>query len=143
MGSDLDDARRLIAAETLTIAVVRDDQRWTSQQRGLAGLLAWQADPAVDLSGASAADLVVGKAAALLYAEAGVKAVWAGLLSETAVPVLVAHGIEFDAAQRTEFIRNRAGDGMCPMEQAAQEIDDPRLAPQLLRQRITQLRAAG
>lgn len=142
MNADLARARQLLGAEQLTLAVVRGDELWTSTARGLATLLAWQADPDVDLAGASAADLVVGKAAALLYVAAGVETVWAQLMSQTAVDVFTAHGIAFDAEQHTAVIRNRAGDGCCPMELAVQRIDDPVLAPRVLRERIASLKAA-
>ena len=97
----------------------------TSDARGILPPLQWlREDPAL-LRGAEAADRIVGKAAALLFAHGGVKFLWAECISESAIAFLDRAGISYAYAERVERIMNREGAGMCPMEQKALGIDDP------------------
>ena len=52
----------------------------------------------LDLSGYSAADRIVGRAAALLFV-AGIREVYADVISDNAVAVLEAHGIPYDYSE--------------------------------------------
>lgn len=56
----------------------------------------------------------------------GVKEVYARVMSEPALALLQAHGINADYGQLVHHIINRAGDGWCPMEQLSRDIDDPK-----------------
>lgn len=96
----------------------------TGDGRGVAPLIAL-IDSGADLSGMSAADIVVGKAAALLLAYAGVKEVYGKVMSDPAAEALAKLGIPASWGERTPYIINRRGDGMCPMEIAVSGTDDP------------------
>lgn len=95
----------------------------TGDGRGVAPLIAL-IDSGADLSGMSAADVVVGKAAALLLAYAGVKEVYGKVMSDPA-EALAKLCIPASWGERTPYIINRRGDGMCPMEIAVSGTDDP------------------
>ena len=64
-----------------------------------------------DLKGFSAADKVVGKGAAFLYVMAGVKEVYASVMSEKAAALLSEYGIDGFCGQKVDRIRNRQGTG--------------------------------
>ena len=68
------------------------------------------------LRGATVADKVIGKTAASLLTVAGVKEVYANTISEIAIPVLEQNNIKYEYKNRTEYIINNEGTGMCPME---------------------------
>lgn len=72
------------------------------------------------LHGASAADKVVGKAAAALLALGGVKAVFADVISEPAWILLEAANVEVTFGKRVPHIINRSGTGWCPLETRCQ-----------------------
>ena len=72
-----------------------------------------------------AADRVVGKAAAFLYVLMGVRAVYAEIVSAPAAAVLRRDGMDLSYGTRVDAIRNRTGDGFCPMESAVWSIDSP------------------
>ncbi|MBQ8687507.1 MAG: DUF1893 domain-containing protein, partial [Ruminococcus sp.] len=76
-----------------------------------------------DLHGFSAADKIVGKAAAMLFALAGIAELHAQVLSRFGAELLRIHGIAFTYDTLTEYIINRKGDGICPMEQTVADID--------------------
>lgn len=135
MTADLDNARALLASSGCTCVLCNGEQIYTSTQRGVAPLLAWL-EEGVDLQGFSAADKVVGKAAALLYCLLGVKAVYAPVMSKAALEVLTAHNITALCDQQPDGIVNRRKDGPCPMEAATKDISDPQLAPQAIREAL-------
>jgi len=78
-----------------------------------------------ELTGASMADKVVGKAVALLVRYAGIVAVYAGMMSESAKKALHGTGIDYSYAKLVPKILNRAGDDLCPMEKLSLAYDDP------------------
>ena len=78
-----------------------------------------------ELTGYSAADIIVGKAAALLFVKCGIVAVYAKTLSKSGKQVLETHGIPYEYETLVERILNRAGTDSCPMEKAVADINDP------------------
>ena len=74
--------------------------------------------------GLEVADKIVGKAAAMLFALSGVKKVYAHVLSEAGEKILKENNIEYEYGQLVNYIINRKGDGMCPMEMTVKDIDD-------------------
>lgn len=91
----------------------------------------------VDLSGYSVADLVVGKAAAMLFIKSGIKEVFAKTLSESGKKILENNGIYYEYETLTEKIINRAGTDVCPMEKAVKGTDDIEKAYLILKNKIT------
>ncbi len=122
--ADLDKAKTLLACGTYTCVLVRGDLVLTTTERGVKPLLMWL-ERKEELRGGMAADRVVGKAAAFLYALLGVDAVYAPVMSEPAVSLLVSYGIEPLHEITVPAIRNRAGTGLCPMEQAVYHAETP------------------
>ncbi len=110
-----------------TCAICKGGKIYTSDERGVKPLLFWLGT-GEDLHGASAADKVVGKAAAFLYILLGAREVYAGVISEPALSVLKAQGIDVEANIVVPAIRNRSGDGYCPMETAVWDIGDAETA---------------
>ncbi len=106
-----------------------------SRERGVKPLLCWIRE-GKDLRGALAADKVVGKAAALLYAYMGASAVYAGVAGEAAAAVLARHSVFAEIGRTVPRIRNRAGTGFCPMETAVWDVEDPAEAFALLQQKV-------
>ena len=135
---DLEFARSLLAKENYTCVICRDEDVITDRRRGIKPLMELL-EGGKDLHGYSAADKVVGKAAAFLYCLLGIKALHAGVLSEPAREVLLSAGIETNWDTLVPAIRNRAGDGFCPMETAVWNLTDPALAPDAIRETLKKL----
>lgn len=131
--------RARLEGEGLTCILQKGDTVLTSTQRGIRPLLEWIGSGA-DTAGASAADKIVGRAAALLYAYMGVKELYAEVLSEGGLAVLRAFSIRAEYGVLTQRIINRAGTGICPMEQAVLSVTDPAEALTALRARAQELR---
>ena len=138
MNIDLTQAREVLAAEGCTCVLCKGDVFYKSTRRGVAPLMGWL-EESIDAKGFSAADKVVGKATAFLYCLLGVAAVHANVISEAAVAVLQQQNIPVSWDHKVSAIKNRAGDGLCPMEMATREITDPTDAPAAIRAALARL----
>ena len=92
------------------------------------------------LQGAYVADKVVGKAAAMLMTLGGVSGCYALTVSRAALDWFSVYNIPVEYEVCAEYIVNRAGDGMCPMEQTVKDLNDPSEALTALKQKIAELR---
>lgn len=135
---DLDRAKSLLEGSDLTCVLCRGQQTYTSTLRGVAPMLAFLTD-GTDLRGFSAADKVVGKAAAMLFALAGVQAVYAPVMSLAALDTLERFHITAHCGQVVPGIINRTQTGPCPMERAVQNLDTPHEALDAIRQTLAVL----
>lgn len=70
----------------------------------------------LSLQGAIVADKVIGKVAASILTLAGVKEIYADVISEYAIPVLEENGIKYEYKNKADYIINNDKTGMCPME---------------------------
>ena len=136
--TDVERAKVLLAQGDCTVVLCRDDVIYTDTRRGVAPLLALL-DRGEDVSGFAAADKVVGKAAAFLYLRLGVAAVHAAVISTPAHDLLTAHGVAVTYDTRVPAIRNRAGDGFCPMETVTLPLTDSVEAEAAIRKRLAEL----
>ena len=141
MSVDLERAKEILRSADYTCVLCREDVILTTQEWGVLPLLRWLGTGA-DTSGCYAADKVVGKATALLYCLLGVRCVHGNVMSTAAVKVLRQHGIEAHWDTLTEFIRNRAGTDLCPIESATAQIDDPEEALQAILSKLASLESA-
>lgn len=85
-----------------------------------------------DFSGFSAADKIIGKAAALLFLKMGICEVYGEVMSIAAQHVFEKSGVHYKFQTLAEKIINRAGTGRCPMEEAVAITDDPDIAYQII-----------
>lgn len=136
MRNDTIQARELLISGQHTCVLCKHSKVLTDNRRGVKPLLDLLEQ---DLTGFSAADKVVGKAAALLYRLIGIAELYAGVISEPAIRVLEAGGISVFYDIKVPAIRNRTNTGFCPMETAVWETEDPALAPTILRSTLEQL----
>ncbi len=121
----------LKAKETLkegyTCVFVSDTKTLTSTERGVKPLIDFL-NTKTDFSQFCAADKVVGKGAAFLYVILKIKRLHAVVISSPALDILEKNGIEISYDTLCENIKNRRGDGLCPMEEATLNITEPKQA---------------
>ncbi|MCH5165428.1 MAG: DUF1893 domain-containing protein [Clostridiales bacterium] len=125
-----------------TICLCRDGNCLFSEKRGISPMMTFIAD-GIDLAGYSVADIVVGKAAAMLFVKCGIKQVFAKTLSQSGKRVLEKYGIHYEYETLTDKIINRAGTDMCPMEKAVFEVDDPETAYSVLKEKLRLMSASS
>ncbi len=136
--TDLEIAMDHLKKHGYTCVLVKGDVIYTSTERGIRPLMQWLEQEA-DCHGFSAADKVVGKATAFLYARMGVCHIYAGIMSTGAAEVLDRFGIPYSFEKRVDAILNRTKDGFCPMESAVRQVDDPELAFEILSEKYSQM----
>lgn len=138
MNENLDKARRILESGDCTCVLCKDSTVLADDRRGIRPLLTFYRSDH-DLHGFSAADKVVGKAAAFMYLLLGVEAVYAAVISTPARRVLESAGIAVSYDSEVRAIRDRTGTGFCPMETAVWEIDDPRAALSAIEKALAKL----
>jgi len=84
-------------------------------------------------------DKVVGKAAAMVMTYAGVKMCYAITISKHALKWFEDYGVIVKYDNLVEYIVNRRGDGMCPMECATKELEDDRDIVYVLQSKLKEL----
>ena len=78
-------------------------------------------------------------AAALLAVLGEVQAVFGRVMSEGAVSIFEKHQIPYQFETLVPYIENRTKDGMCPMEETVQLVEDPEEAFEALEKTIARL----
>lgn len=94
-------------------------------QRGVSDLWRLLHEEPELLRGAFIADKVVGKGAAALMAAGGVRGLFARTVSRPALELLEEAGIPAAYENAVPHIINRAGDGICPVEQLCADARTP------------------
>lgn len=121
-----------------TVCLVKGNHLFTSQKHGITPLVEF-IDSGIDFTSFSAADRIVGKAAAFLYASMGVKEVYAEVLSKEAILVFEKYNILFEYKVLTDNIINRKGNGLCPMEETVFSINSKEEALYALKNKLKEL----
>ena len=85
------------------------------------------------LSGSTVIDKIVGKAAALIISYFQAREVYTHLISRAATKVLDENGIAFYFEKLTDQIKSKNGLSICPFELAVEEIDEPKVGYETLR----------
>lgn len=137
--SDIERAKAALRGHS--VAVCRAGEVMTRDGRGIAPLLAIASEENA-LRGASVADLIVGKAAALLMVRAGVSEVYAEVMSEAGERTLSEHDIPHSCGLLVPYIIDRTGKDVCPMERAVADVSDPAEAYAVLSARLEELKRA-
>ncbi len=94
------------------------------------------------LRDADVVDKVVGKAAAMVMTHGGVRTCHAVTISRPALEWLKRHRVQTEYDSCAEYIVNRAGDGMCPMEQTVRELEDDKDIIEILKEKLAELQKA-
>lgn len=139
---DLELARGVFESNGYAFVLVKDARVVASGMReGIGELLDAVRAQGQGLRGAALADKIVGKAVAMVAADAGIAEVYTPLGSEAGRKVLEEYGIRFEADRLVPLILNKRNDGPCPMERLTQPLAEPAEAVEALREFVAQRRA--
>ncbi|WP_270469903.1 DUF1893 domain-containing protein [Catenibacterium mitsuokai] len=106
---------------------------YDSHLRGVAPILNPMKKDIYYFKDAIIVDKVIGKAAAMLLTLSKVRYVYAYVISESAIEIFNQYHISYDYTKRVPYIINRSKDGMCPMEQAVNNITNLNMAFEILK----------
>ena len=136
--ANLEKAKMLLNINDHTCVFCDGQTILTDKRRGVRPLLDIL-ESEKDVSDFSAADKVVGKAAAFLYCLLGLKYLYARVISQPALDVLASAQIYVEYNQLVPAIQNRTNDGFCPMEQAVWNVSDPPTALEAIYDTLSKL----
>lgn len=134
--SDLEIAIQSLSGHSIVLC--RQGEIILSDKRGIAPMMDWISQ-GKDLRGFSAADRIVGKAAAMLFVKAGIREVYAETLSEEGKRYLSRQNIPVSFKILTDKIINRSGNGLCPMESTVMDTQNYEVGYRLLKEKQRQL----
>ncbi|MBE6345881.1 MAG: DUF1893 domain-containing protein [Lentimicrobiaceae bacterium] len=130
---NINDLKDILLKENHSLVIYKNNASViTSNDRGVNSLIKFIEEDKSQLSGSLIADKVIGKAAALLMIYAGVKEIYAPIISKPALQTLLKHNVKIYYDKEVERIINRKGDGLCPMETLCLDIEKPEEAYLLL-----------
>ena len=121
--TDIEKAKEIMINGGYSCVMCRGSAVFVSKERGIKPLIEF-CRSGEDFCGFSAADKIVGKAAAFLYAYMGVGEVHAEVLSRGGEQVLFTRKIKHSYDILCDEIINRKGTDVCPMEKAVKNIDN-------------------
>lgn len=122
-----------------TLALAKDGEIITSDKRGVAPMVDFLRE-GKELSGFSAADKVVGKAAAMLFIKAGIKKLYAETVSKSAKELLESFDVGLSFKTLVPYIINRDKTGMCPMESTVLSVFDVDAGVELIFEKLDKMR---
>jgi hypothetical protein len=129
LSDDLNLAKRTLHEEGLSLVVAKNDRLlFKSKSHGVSDLLAMINDIGRLAEGASLADSIVGRAAALLCLYSKIVAVYGVNLSEGALSIFKANGIHCEYENLVARILNREKNDICPFDRAVLGVEDPSVA---------------
>ncbi len=131
--TDIQRAISLIKKENATLVAVNKDEIYISHERGVAPILNKIDENPQFFCGASVADKVIGKAAAMLLVKYGVKEIHATLVSERALDYLKGKPTKITYDTAVDHIINRDKTDMCPMEKSVLNTENEGEAEALIR----------
>lgn len=125
MAKDIEIALSAVQAGASVAAARGGRLLGSAEGRGILPLLRLLGQIGQEASGAAIVDRVVGKAAAMVMASARVGRVHALLMSKPAGEFLSASGVAYTCDKMVAVLKDRTGEGMCPMEQLSAGRSDP------------------
>jgi hypothetical protein len=126
---DLEVAKKCLNEKRLTLSIVKNGEIiFETVSNGISDFLEAIEKFGDGLEGTSVADMVAGKAIALLCVYAKVKAVYALILSKGAKSVFEKHAIHHEWNELVENILDVNKTRICPFEKLAKEISNPKNA---------------
>ena len=135
MEKDFQKAKEEYNSGKYTLVICKDEDIIKSDVTGIRPIMTL-IDSKKDYKGYSAADKIVGRAAAFLYTLLQVKNLYGETMSKGAVEILKNAGIYYEYKTLTDYIENRQKTGMCPMDEAVKDIDNPKDAYEAIRNKI-------
>lgn len=121
--------KRLLNEEDLTLAIAKNGEIiFETTSHGIAGFFEAVEKLGNELNDASVADKIVGKAIALLCVYTKVRSVYAVTMSKEAKEFLESNKVYHEWDNLVEKILDHKKAGVCPFEQLATEISNPKEA---------------
>lgn len=133
-------AIRMIKNEEASCVIIKNNNIiHTDKAPGIKPLISLYENKPEFLKDAFVVNKVIGKAAAMMAVLGGASKVYGVLTSKSAVEFLNKNNVPIEYGELIEKISNRAGDGICPLEETVMDVEEPELAYPMLKETIKHL----
>ena len=120
---DLELVTRMLLESNNTFMAIKDGVViFKSSEKGIKPMYIFATEYSLLAKGASIADRVIGKGAALLCSDLGLKGVYGELVSKSGIKVLESNGIACNYGNLCDYIKNRDKSDYCPIEKMSMNI---------------------
>ena len=136
--STLNRAKEKLLKEKYTCVLIKEDSIFCSRERGVKPIVQFVLSKK-SFKGYFAADKVIGKATAFLYCILQVSKIYVSIISKVALDILVRNSIEVEYDLLVDNIRNRKNDGLCPFEEAVLNVEDSKLALEIILSKMKEM----
>jgi hypothetical protein len=134
MPADLDVAKNRLIQKNLSLVIVKNCKvLYETESHGIGDLLKAINQIQNQMKGASVADRVVGRAAALLFVFSGVKAVFAVTASDGGIDVLKENSVFCEYENRVTSVLDLKRTDVCPFEKLVAKLSSPEKAYETLK----------
>ncbi len=137
--NNLQKATEILKNENATLVAISKDEIYISHSRGVAPIIEKIDENPSFFCGASVADKVIGKAAAMLLSKYKIKEIHTSLISEKALEYFEKTPIAVTYDTLVPNIINRDKTDICPMEKCVLATDDEDEAEKLIRRKRQEL----
>ncbi|MCF6463869.1 DUF1893 domain-containing protein [Clostridium sp. Cult1] len=125
---DIEIAKKYLEEENLAIAVVKDGGLiFKSHDKGIRPMYTLATKMTKLAKDSSIADKVIGRGAAILCKSLDVKEVYGKLISDNAMEILEESNIVYYYDNICDYIKNRDGTDLCPIEKIALKSEKPEI----------------
>ncbi len=113
--------REILHREGCSCVVYNGGEVKMFHRRGVADLYDLLRGEPGSLQGAMVADKIIGTAAAAILVTGEIKELYTKAISHKALKLIEQSGIKVSYDELIDYVINRAGEGMCPLERACRE----------------------
>lgn len=121
---NLTQLQTMLSEHNYTLVAKIGERLYTSSQRGVAPILNPMKEDIHFFKDADIVDKVIGKAAAMLLIKAQIHHLHTHIISQHAIAILDMYHMSYSYDECVDYIVNRQGDGMCPMEETVLSMTD-------------------
>lgn len=123
---DIELAKEMLIREEYALVAVKDGEViFKSTEKGIKPMYILATEKREIIKGASVADKVIGRGAALLSVYLDVKEIYGNLISKAGIEVLEENRISYSFGKSCDYIKNRDGTDYCPIEKLSINAESP------------------
>jgi hypothetical protein len=134
---DIELAQNVITNEDVSVVVVDNGKIWRKKKgQGIRPFLEVIEEMGDEIHYSVIGDRIIGRASALLCRYSKVRAVYSPQATKTAIALLIMGSIPAQVDKLIPFIKNHDGSDLCPFEKMLENIDEPKKAYNLLKEKV-------
>jgi len=139
---DMELAREILSTTDFSIVVIIYGKIWKKKTgEGIRPILETIEEMGEDIHGSIIGARILGRASALLCRYAKAQGVYSPQGTKTGIALLIMGGVPCQVDELMPFIKNTAGDGLCPFEKMLEDVISPEEAYKILKEKVLDIEA--